>query len=619
MSESKKRFPAVCILMAVLIVLQLVYSTYMFVYKKNGTHSDEIWSYGLANSYYRPFIYLPDGIYQDDYEGGYEGSDITNKWIDGKVMNDYVTVQEDERFTYDSVYHNQVLDHHPPLYYAILHTICSFFPGKFSLWYAYVINIVSMVFIQIFLFKMMNLLTSSDKVALVCCLLYGGGVGALSTMLFLRQYGFMTMLITMIWYWNLKMYRSYDKEKGFDLKHNVPFIAGLSFLLFFTNYTTCMVVGIFTGCMCLYMLCRKRIKQMFIYGVSVLASLGAFIAAYPYVVMHVGLYGGANDNKSYKWGYIQRLKYLLNHVLGDSIGIHFSIFNMGNSAYVFVALVFALALAVPLCVLFRKEKWFIRFKDKAVKKVKGIPGWIRSFDIFVLILLIPNAVYVLVLPEISDITVMGSAVARYIFIVYPVVCLTVVYIVNKLVGAFTEKYTVQIMAAMTAALLVYVNMSSPCPFINKQMKGYRDPATAAEGKNVLLFASETTWNVWYTQCFPAYLRDAKNIFITYSKVDTETLNNLGEKETELIIVPIKALDPEGIWHSRVREIDPESIDTLEKNHKENADSVFDRIVENDKNAYIDSFIDDLNDNGNAEVSFCASIQGLYYAFIEMDN
>ncbi len=35
--------------------------------------------------------------------------------------------------------------------------------------------------------------------------------------------------------------------------------------------------------------------------------------------------------------------------------------------------------------------------------------------------------------------------------------------------------------------------------------------------------------------------------------------------------------------------------------------------------YIDSFIDDLNDNGNAEVSFCASIQGLYYAFIEMDN
>ncbi|SEL38329.1 hypothetical protein [Ruminococcus albus] len=619
MSENKKRFPVACLFLAVLILIQLVYSTYMFVYKKNGTHSDEIWSYGLANSYYRPFIYLPDGIYQDEYNGGYDGSDITNKWIDGKVMNDYVTVQEGERFTYDSVYHNQVLDHHPPLYYGILHTICSFFPGKFSLWYAYVINIVSMVFIQIFLYKTVKLLTESDKVALVCSMLYGGGVGALSTMLFLRQYGFMTMLITMIWYWNLKMYRSFDKEKGFDLKHNVPFIAVLSFLLFFTNYTTCLVVGIFTGCMCLYMLCKKRIKQMFIYGFSVLGSLCAFIAAYPYVVMHVGLYGEANGSKSYRWGYIQRLKYLLNRVLGDSIGIHFSIFNMGNSAYVFAALVFVLALAVPLCVLFRKEKWFISFKDKAVKKVKGIPGWIRSFDIFVLILLIPNAVYVFILPEISDITRMGGAVSRYIFIVYPVVCLTAVYIVNKLVGAFTDKYTVRIMAVMMAALLVYVNMSSQCPFINKQMKGYRDPATSAEGKNVLLFASETTGNIWYVQCFPAYLRAAKNIFITYSRVETETLNNLGEINTDLIIVPINAFDPEGLWYNRIRDTDSEYFDIIEKNLKESAYCVFDRIGESGENFYIDSFIDDLNNNGSAEVSFCAKIQGEFYAFIEMDN
>lgn len=618
MSENKKRFPAACILLAVLILIQLVYSTYMFVYKKNGTHSDEIWSYGLANSYYRPFIYLPDGIYQDEYNGGYEGSDITNKWIDGKVMNDYVTVQENERFTYDSVYHNQVLDHHPPLYYAILHTICSFFPGKFSLWYAYVINIVSMVFIQIFLFKIMKLLTGSDKVALVCCLLYGGGVGALSTMLFLRQYNFMTMLITMIWYWNLKMYKSFDEEKGFDLKHNVPFIAVLSFLLFFTNYTTCLVVGIFTACMCLYMLCRKKIKQMFIYGFSVLGALGAFVAAYPYVVMHAGLYGDANNNKSYKWGYIQRLKYLLNHVLGDSIGIHFSIFNMGYSAYVFAVLFSAIVLAVPLCFLFRKETWFISFKDKAMKKVKGIPGWIRSFDIFVLILLIPNAVYVFILPEISDITVMGEAVSRYIFIVYPVVCLTAVYIVNKLIGSFTEKYAVRIMTMMTAVLLVYVNMSSSCPFINYQVKGYRDPAIATEGKNVLLFASEVTDNVWYTQCFPAYLRNSESIFITYSRVDTGTLSSLKEKKTDLIIVPITAFDPEGKWYSRIRAIDPQYFDVLKKIESESVEGTVEKLEREDITC-IDGFIDELNDNGKAEVSFCANIQGLYYAFIEMDN
>ena len=140
MSEKKKSLSAAYMILAGIILIQLLYSTFMFVYKKNGTHSDEIWSYGLANSYYKPFVYLPDGIYQDEYRGGYEGSDITGKWIDGKVMNDYVTVQKGERFTYGSVYHNQVLDHHPPLYYSILHTICSFFPDRFSFWYAYAIN-----------------------------------------------------------------------------------------------------------------------------------------------------------------------------------------------------------------------------------------------------------------------------------------------------------------------------------------------------------------------------------------------------------------------------------------------------------------------------------------------
>ena len=94
------------IVLAVMIVIQLIYSCYVFAYKKQGTHSDELWSYGLANSYYKPFIYLEDGIYQDDYTGGYEGSDIANKWIDGCVMNDYLTVQEGQRFSYDSVYHN---------------------------------------------------------------------------------------------------------------------------------------------------------------------------------------------------------------------------------------------------------------------------------------------------------------------------------------------------------------------------------------------------------------------------------------------------------------------------------------------------------------------------------
>ena len=478
------------VLLAVLILLQLCYSTFMFVTKKQGTHSDEIWCYGLSNSYYKPFVYLPDGIYQDEYDDGYEGSDITGKWIDGSVMNDYITVQEGERFSYDSVYHNQVLDHHPPLYYFILHTICSFFPNKFSLWFSYAINLVSMAVIQIYIFRIVRLMCKNDKAALICCILYGGSVAALSTMMFLRQYCFMTMLITMIWYYALRVHHSYDSEKGFALKPFLPKIALLSFLLFFTNYTTCLTVGVFTACMCLYMLLKKRIKQMFIYGLSMVAALGLFCAAYPYVLSHLGLYSSANSSGSFKWSYVQRLKYLLDHVLGDSIGIHFSLFDMGYSAYVIAALVILAAVCLPLCILFRKEKWFIAFKESLLLKLKNTPAKFKDLDSFLPILFIPVLTYVLILPKISDVTEMGASVARYVFIVYPVVFITVTCLAYKLLSVFTEKHIIKTMAVLSAALLCWVNYSSVCPFFFPQTKGFTDPAALTADKNVLLYASE---------------------------------------------------------------------------------------------------------------------------------
>jgi hypothetical protein len=614
MSEKKKSFSAAYMILAGIILIQLLYSTFMFVYKKNGTHSDEIWSYGLANSYYKPFVYLPDGIYQDEYRGGYEGSDITGKWIDGKVMNDYVTVQKGERFTYDSVYHNQVLDHHPPLYYSILHTICSFFPDRFSLWYAYAINIVSMVFIQIFLFKIMKMLSGSDKTALICCLLYGGGVGALSTMMFLRQYGFMTMLITMIWYWNLKMYRSYDKEKGFDLKHNVPYISVLSFLLFFTNYTTCMVVGIFTACMCLYMLIRKRIKQMFIYGISMVAALGAFIAAYPYVTSHVGMYDDAVNMDSNIWPYGQRLRLVLNHVLGDTIGIHFSLFSMGYTAYVLAALVLLTALCVPLCILFRKETWFVKFKEKLTKKLKNTPKWLKSWDVFLVMLLIPNLAFVLILPNISDIVAMGRGVSRYVFICYPVVCIIAVYAVYKLTGAVTRKYVMHTLAVIAAAVVAYVNISTECPFLFSHSKGYTDIAELTADKNVVLFASGGDSEVWYTQCFPAYLRKAESIYITFI-YDKEADDRIADgRGVDVVIAPLASFRNGGEWYKMAKQLDPERFKELEERWISGVDN--DYKERNDENmSFADDHLDALYGEKSAEVVCCMNIQDEDYVVV----
>ena len=60
----------------------------------------------------------------------------------------------DDRFDYAQVYENQIIDaSHPPLYYALVHTVCSFFPGVFSKWLAYSINVLAMAGILIMLYK----------------------------------------------------------------------------------------------------------------------------------------------------------------------------------------------------------------------------------------------------------------------------------------------------------------------------------------------------------------------------------------------------------------------------------------------------------------------------------
>ncbi|MBQ5333215.1 MAG: hypothetical protein J6K92_08155 [Oscillospiraceae bacterium] len=46
--EEKKPY---VIVMAVMIILQVLFVSYFFYFEKEGYHSDELWSYGFANSF----------------------------------------------------------------------------------------------------------------------------------------------------------------------------------------------------------------------------------------------------------------------------------------------------------------------------------------------------------------------------------------------------------------------------------------------------------------------------------------------------------------------------------------------------------------------------------------
>ena len=50
----------VYILLVIIIMLQILNVTISFELMKEGFHSDEMWSYGFANSFYEPLIYEND-------------------------------------------------------------------------------------------------------------------------------------------------------------------------------------------------------------------------------------------------------------------------------------------------------------------------------------------------------------------------------------------------------------------------------------------------------------------------------------------------------------------------------------------------------------------------------
>lgn len=147
--------------------------------KKENLYVDEVYSYGLANHSTGPYMSIEDG--QTYYPAG-------TPWIE------YMSVSPGHRFDYSIVWSNQEQDVHPPLYYVLLHTICSFMPGVFSIWFAGLINIVFALGTLYFVRKLVWLWTEDELLQNIISLGFVCSAGILSAVSFLRMY-----IMAMFW------------------------------------------------------------------------------------------------------------------------------------------------------------------------------------------------------------------------------------------------------------------------------------------------------------------------------------------------------------------------------------------------------------------------------------
>ena len=167
------------ILLSVIILLGICRISYGFFVQKNTFHSDEAWSFGLANSYYEPYIQ-----YNDDTTA-YKN---INTWINGDVFTKYLTVQKGERFSFGSVYYNQTCDLHPPLYYFLLNFLCSFFPDQYIFALGFLINMIAFVFMSLYIYRLLLLMTKSRFTSLIGTLFSTFTLAMLCMTMFVRMY-----------------------------------------------------------------------------------------------------------------------------------------------------------------------------------------------------------------------------------------------------------------------------------------------------------------------------------------------------------------------------------------------------------------------------------------------
>ena len=116
---------------ALLLALILITGVcFLFAGRKQGMFIDEIYTFGLSNSSYTPFL------------GGLKYGSIEHRVFTRAELLDYVSVMGDEGFDVGSVYYNQVHDVHPPLYYWLFNFASTLAKGSFSMWIGLVLDFV---------------------------------------------------------------------------------------------------------------------------------------------------------------------------------------------------------------------------------------------------------------------------------------------------------------------------------------------------------------------------------------------------------------------------------------------------------------------------------------------
>lgn len=484
-----------------IVFIQAIYISLFFAFNKEGYHSDEIWNYAFANSSEYKHIYTLDD------------RNLNNclEWKDSKILLDYISVDESEIFSYKPIYENASSDLNPPLHYMLLHFICSFFPNVWSKWFCFIINIISFIIGQFYLYKLTEDVSKSSVTAYSGIILYGLGMGIINITSFLRIYAMGVCFTIMFLYYSNKVFElrreSKKQNKYIIISAIVCLLGAMTVHLFLT------IAFIIVFMYSVYYLFSKNIKLLFKYGLSMSLSVLISIMLFPTSMTHLSITSTSSQVKKYPT--LWQFKIYLSYLTKDVSGIHISAMPTMTLSYIKLAIIILLLLFIPFSFIARNEAWFKNIKERAKNKFKLLFYNIKKLPYLIILLFVSIMFFIYISAKNSSVFKMGKYSRRYIFFLYPLFAILIVLCIHYVILFFTKNkklHNILILAvSFICASLTYV-YSSDYFSMRHQSVGITFDDIEKDANCILAFNE-----IWLMTCATNEFYDTNSFYATRYK------------------------------------------------------------------------------------------------------
>ena len=450
-----------CLIFVASLALSVFYG-----FQKQGFHEDEYYTYFSSNRSL--------GLYQPD-----------RQWQDRQTILDEFAVKKGEGFNYGLVKLVQSWDVHPPFYYFIFHTLCSFVPGVFTKWTGIATNLLAFAISFVFLCLIMDRLKVSPFVETLVLLFYGLNPQTVSANIFVRMYAWLGALILVCAYLHIRLIQEYDPNasdlKKYCIRLLLPIMVAsyIGFLIQYFYIFFFVFIGIATAWIIAFV--KRDIKNAAIYVAGCAVSLMLSVVTYPACLSH--LFGGYRGS--------------------GASGSFFDIQNTGMRFAFFTGLlntfVFAGGLVIILLVIFigtmlkmaaKKKNPFVEIPLK--KDRKGSSG--NTLEIIALAV----ATFGYFFMASKTALLVGSASNRYEMPVYSLLILLVFMDAFYVLDNFGNRALIYVFAAILMAMLLKGHLSDKnVLFLYPEDAGKIEYARESSKEvAVVMFNPVTAHNVW---------------------------------------------------------------------------------------------------------------------------